>query len=109
MFKIKELRKLPHKVYNTTKEYDSLLVINSCLKHDSGYAIIYVIGVICKEPIEIACSCDEIQWNVVNVLSPYHFRTDMYYPSGILRYWSNNFKFSVGPSLSSTEITLVPL
>lgn len=105
--KIKELRKLPQRDWNKQTDYDSLYVINSGTKHDSGFAWIDIIGINDEEK-EIAACCDDIIWDVSLVNSEYNFRSDMLYPSGVLRFWSKGFKFRVGASLSSTTIKLIP-
>jgi hypothetical protein len=102
--KIKELRQLPFRKSDEVKSYKSIIVIPSGQKHDSGFALMYIIGLE-NEPIEIAAACDDICWKIPTLMN-YDFRNDMYYPSGALRYWSNRYRFEVGASLSSTNITL---
>jgi hypothetical protein len=105
--KIKELRQLPFRKWDEVKSYKSIIVIPSGQKHDSGWALMYIIGLDeDNEPIEIAAACDDICWKIPTSMS-YDFRNDMYYPSGALRYWSNKYCFEVGISLSSTNITLI--
>lgn len=105
--KISELRKLPFKEWNTTKEYNSILVINSGRKHDSGWALMYIIGLAKdKTPIEIAACCDDICWKIPEA-SEYDFRNDMFFPSGAIHFWSQKHNFKVGASLSSTDVELV--
>ena len=106
--KIKDLRNLPFREWNEVKTYNSILVIPSGKKHDSGWALMYIVG--CdknKQPIEIAAACDDIHWNIPNVLPNYSLRNDMFYPSGVICFWSNDYAFKVGASLSSTDIYLV--
>lgn len=108
--KIKELRKLPHRKWGEVKRYRSILLINSGRKHDSGFALIYIIGIEDDEPKEIAASCDDINWLIKQQADFYlcgEMRTDMYYPSGIIRMWSNEFDFEVGVSVSSVKLKLV--
>ncbi len=106
--KITELRKLPHRKWDEIKSYRSLLLINSGRKHDSGYALMYIIGIGDDgKPLEIAAFCDDISWIIKNTEDYRYLRTDCFYPSGILRFWSNNFKFEVGESLSSVDIKLI--
>ena len=103
--KVKELRNLPFKKWDEIKDYNELYVISSGKKHDSGWALMYIIGKN-EDEIEIAAACDDICWDV-SLAKKYDLRNDMTYPSGILRYWSNKFKFRVGASLSSTNVTLI--
>ena len=103
--KVKELRALPHRRWDEQKTYQSIMVIPSGKKHDSGWALMYVIG--CNgEEKEIAASCDDIEWNTEAVTDHRSIRTDMFYPSGVMHFWSQHFNFTVGCSLSSTAITL---
>lgn len=55
---------------------------------------------------ELAAACDDICWDMTQA-KDYSLRNDMVYPSGILHYWSNSFKFKVGASLSSTDVALI--
>lgn len=118
------LKDMPRKAWEDEKEYDYLFLVPSGLKHDSGYMVIYIIGVVMKngeEWAEIAASCDDICWNFPKE-HPYDgiregvhmmmLRSDCLYPSGIIRMWAsreNRFetKFLIGSSLSSTDVTLI--
>ena len=123
-FTRKILLSLPRRDWKTPKEYDHLLIVPTGKKHDSGWALIAIVGinyVDTKEYGEIAAYCDDIMWNFPKE-HPYGkhsesgttgscLRTDMYYPSGIVRMWATrehyfSGKFKVGCSLSTTEITL---
>lgn len=104
-YKIKELRKLPRRKWDDIKCYDSLMIIPSGLKHDSGWALIYIIGMK-DDSLEIAAACDDICWKIPKAIA-YDFRTDMYYPGGIVHVWSRDYQFQVGCSLSSTDVTLI--
>jgi hypothetical protein len=106
--KIKELRKLSHKLWSMSKVYTKLLIINSGLKHDSGFALIYVIGVTghSYDNMEIAAACDDISW-CTPLFKEYSFRTDMLYPSGIIQMWATDYSFKVGASLNSININLI--
>lgn len=106
--KVAELKKLPVRPWDKETTYHSLLVIPSGKKHDSGYAIMYIIG--CDEknvPIEIAAACDDIVWKIPEKVD-YDLRNDMFYPSGVLRYHSHKYDFRVGYCTSSTDIFLIP-
>jgi len=105
--KINELKKLPFKDWKETKRYNQILIIRSGKKHDSGWSIIYIIGCKDNKPVEIVGGCDDICWDVSNINNEYDLRSDMYYPSGVLRFWSNHYDFEIGAVLSSTTIKLV--
>ena len=91
--------------------YKHLLLVPSRRKHESGWTQIQVVGVKEDDSLEL-CSTysDDLMWYV-----PQDFRrggyesirTDCYYPSGILKMWSNYFMFEVGSTMSSLEIKLV--
>lgn len=122
--KRKDLITLPHRKWDETKDYDFLLLTANGQKHDSGYALIAIIG--CNHSsegvdAEIAATCDDICWTMP-VKHPYGMiepnknrmimRTDCLFPSGILRIWGSGEqyfkgKFKVGASLSSTDVELI--
>jgi hypothetical protein len=105
--KLKELRNLPFRKWDEIKTYDTIVVIPSGKKHSSGWALMYIIGMDHKRnPIEIAAACDDICWKIPDI-NNYNFRNDMFYPSGAIHFWSNEYLFRVGSSLSSTTVTLV--
>lgn len=102
--KIKDLLKLPERKWDEEAIYSSIAIINTKRKHDSGWALMAIVGLNEKQkPIEIAAYCDDICWDF-NGLS---FRNDMFYPAGIIHFWSRQAKFKVGISLSSTDVTLI--
>jgi len=104
--KVKELLKLPIRDWTKITVYPSIAVVNSRKKHDSGWALMAIIGLNKEqEPIEIAAYCDDISWDL-NGLS---LQNDMYYPSGVIRFWSRESQFEVGHGLSSTEIRLISI
>jgi len=106
--KARELRKLPWRERGEDKFYKSLLVISSGKKHDSGWALMYIIGKDDSGKLEIAAACDDINWEFPIKSEPWEgIRNDMYYPSGVLQFWSNKFKFDVGLSCSSTDVKIV--
>lgn len=51
-----ELMKLPVRAWDADSEYDSLLTISTRRKHDSGWAMMAIIGVVDSQPVEIACA-----------------------------------------------------
>ena len=102
--KSKELLKLPKRKWGAKTIYHSIMVINTKRKHESGWGLMAIIGLDKeRKPIEIAAYCDDICWHF-NGLS---FKNDMFYPSGIIHFWSREAKFKVGFSLSSTDIALI--
>lgn len=105
--KVKDLRKLPKRDWDKPFEYDSILIVPSGKKHKSGYALIYIVGVMVHTPIEIAAECDDICWIIPNDIRPQQVRTEMMYPSGIVHFWSDYYRYKVGNSLSSTNVYLV--
>lgn len=106
--KIKELRNLPFRDWDNTKTYHSLAVISSGKKHESGWALMYIIGLDkSRKPIEIAAACDDICWKIPKDISEYQFRNDMYFPNGVIHFWGNECMFEVGASLSSTDVKVI--
>jgi hypothetical protein len=104
--KKRDLLALPQRKWDESKEYDSILVINSGKKHDSGWALMVIIGCVKSEPVEIAAWCDDICWNFQEKPSSYDFRNDMVFPCGAIHFWSNKYKYHIGASLSSVDVTL---
>jgi hypothetical protein len=111
----KELLALPERDFDKETIYDTIAIVPSGKKHDSGYALIAIIGFDenSKKPVEIAAYCDDIGYCFPEgvPVQPYNLavlRTDMFYPSGIAHVWSNGYRFKVGESLSSTDVHLVP-
>jgi hypothetical protein len=110
----KELMALPVRDWQEEKTYDSVLVVSTRKKHDSGWAVMAIIGCEKQEPIEIACACcDDIYWKFP---APHFYgkgftlgqmRTDCAMKSGALHPWMYGYRFKVGAALSSTEIEVV--
>jgi len=111
----KELFALPRRKWGESKEYDSVLIISTRRKHDSGWAIMAIIGVNEQKPVEIACECcDDIEWMFPPMKYAGNFaigqiRTDCCFRSGAIHAWSRYSRFRVGLALSSTEIEVVPI
>lgn len=108
-----ELLNLPTRAWNAESEYDSLLILSTRRKHDSGWAIMAIIGVRDTQPVEIACECcDDIEWKfppmvtVGGVYSIGQMRMDCAMRSGALHAWARNAKLRVGAALSSTKVEL---
>ena len=102
----KELLKLPEREWNKTTVYKNIAIVTTGKKHDSGWALLAIIGMDGEKPIEIAAYCDDVVWETVS--DKYALRNDAFYPSGIIRYWSYKYNFEVGNSLSSTDVRMVP-
>jgi len=100
-----ELLALPVREWASNTIYDWLLIVPTRLKHDSGFACIAIIGCKGDEPVEICAYPDDLQMPVIP--DNWSVRMDCSYPKGILRFWSNRYKFQVPRALSSTEIKLV--
>ena len=101
----KELEAAPERAsWQTPTTYDSIFLLPTRQKHDSGYGLICIVGEI-KDGFEKAAWCDDVSWKH----SPsrhYTMRTDMTYPGGVVHCWGWNTTFTVGISLSSTDITV---
>ena len=117
----KQLLEAPKKPRNERRLYDTIYLVPSGKKHDSGYMIIAVVGATetkqdsdnSEWAYEIAAWPDDINWYIpetdtmkrMGYLSS--IRTDCEFPSGIMRVWGRG-KFEVGHSLSSTDIRFIP-
>lgn len=100
----KSLLQLPEREWDTKSIYDSIILINSRKKNNSGYTIMYIVGCINNKPIEIISDyCDTINWQFNGL----KLGTDMLYPSGLTRFFGVDCKIEVGASLSTTCIKLI--
>ena len=109
---------LPQRRWDLVSEYDYLYIVPTNHKHDSGYGLIAIVGVVNKQA-EIAAICDDIGWTFP-IKHPYKMddkrnhmilRTDCLFPSKILRMWASGEhyfkgKFRVGVNVSSTDVEL---
>lgn len=106
-----ELLKLPMRAWNKESEYSSLLLLSTRRKHDSGWAMMAIIGVRGGVPVEIACACcDVIAWKLPAVAVAFpkeQMRMDCALRSGALHTWAPGVKFRVGLALSSTDVELL--
>lgn len=110
---------LPRRYWETPSEYDSLYIVPTRKKHDSGYMMMAIVG-IRKGKGEVAAWCDDICWGFPKShpygkmkpnRNPHILRTDCIFPSGIIHMWASGehyFQgvFRVGASLSSTNVEL---
>jgi hypothetical protein len=103
-----ELLNLPVRQWSEESIYEAVLIVPTGKKHDSGFTLMAIIGIVDDEPKEIAGYCDDVCWDTTQVSKSLAIRTDCYYPSGIFHYWSWYCKFKVGSNTSSTDIILIP-
>ena len=97
-----ELLALPHRQESETT-YDSVLIVPTREKHDSGFARIAIIGVRERVPVEITAYPDDINWFASQPPEGIaSFRTDASM-HGILHVWGRG-TFKVGDAFSSTDI-----
>ncbi len=113
-WKRKELMALPMRAWDRRTTYDSVLVISTKTAHDSGWAMMAVIGVNGGVPVEVAARCcDDIEWIYPprSVLGAGFIigqvRTDCCMASGAVHFWKRDKRFRVGPALSSLTIEQV--
>lgn len=98
----KDFLSLPERKWDLVTQYDSILIVSTGKKHDSGWHLMAIIGCKKQKPIEIAAYCDDINW----LIKTNRMRTDMPYKSRLTHIWGNRLIFEVGISLSSTDITV---
>jgi len=102
-----DLLSLPIRAWNEISEYDTILLLSTQKIHESGWAMIAIIGVREYQPIEIACNCcDDIEWRF-NPESNTKLRMDCVLKSSALHAWSYKNKFRVGRALSSITIEVI--
>jgi hypothetical protein len=109
--KKKQLLALPFAPFDSAGWWDSLLIIPTKEKHDSGYAHIAIIG--CQIDLATKTSMahmilaypDDITWpeSQHNVWES-RIRTDAYVENSALHLWSNYLDFSVSSATSSVDI-----
>jgi hypothetical protein len=99
----KELESAPHREgWQEPTEYESIYLLHDG-KHDSGYALICIVGRKSDGSLEKAAWCDDICWKHSGKGS-YTMRTDMCHPSRVVHCWGWDTTFRVGASLSSTDV-----
>lgn len=104
-----ELLALPARARGADSEYDSLLLLSTRKRHDSGWAIMAIVGVRAGLPVEIACACcDDIEWKFLPMVmfggGQGQMRMDCAMRSGAIHAWARKAKFRVGAALSSTTV-----
>lgn len=109
-----ELLSFPEREWNKTSEYGSILILPRNEEHDSGWNMMYIIGLNEKqEPFEVvASSCDDIEWSTtfVDRAGKYilsQMRCDCCMESGAIRFWCRGAKLRVGDSLSTITIEII--
>ena len=86
--------------------FTSLAILATGEKHDSGYGLMHVVGLVGANPTALCTSSsDDIAWQFKDVFWD-ALRTDCILPSRALHFWSNHAVFFVGASLSSITICL---
>ena len=88
------------KPWQEKRAYSELFVVPSKKKHESGWTLMVLVGVLSDGTYEKAAWCDDICWNI-QTRPDHSMRCDCSYPGGILHFW--NATFTVGHSLSSTS------
>jgi len=98
---------LPKREWDKTSIYNAIIIFNSKHKHDSGFAVMNIAGFYYEQgkgKFElIASDCDSINWKLNNLW----LKTDMLYPSGLMRFFSDMGLIKVGSALSTIEIELI--
>ena len=102
-----DLLKLPKYEWMSTETYNSLLFIPTRKKHNSGYAIFVIIGI--RENI-----MERVGFGDVMTLGGYGLKIDSIIGlqmdcglNGVLRIFSNYFKFKLTHSMNTISFTLI--
>lgn len=106
----KSILKSPVREWNKITSYKQIVIIPTRKKHESGYALIAIVGMKENGRFEICSYADDICWDFRKLHQNYDssgMRTDCYYPEGILHFWGRNIEFIVHEALSSTTIEIV--
>lgn len=106
-FKKNKLLKLPVRDWKITSKYDSVGIVATGKKSNSGFIIMAIVGFNKLKPVEIAGYCEDISWLINGLGMGYELRCDMLYPDGIIHFWSHWQRFKVSDSLSSMNIQLI--
>lgn len=109
----KELLGLPEREWNRIGIYDFVLFVNTKKKHDSGYNLFAVIGVI-GDDMEIAGYMDDFRMMPANYtythpgvapIKGFAFDCSMH---GVFRLHSWHYQIGVGTNTSTTDLFFVP-
>ena len=104
-----ELLKLPRRNWECESEYDSVLLVNTRMKHDSGYNFFAVVGCNKGIPVEIAGYMDDFRLDVENwktdkyvIIEPYSVAIDCSM-HGVFQIHTSRYKIVVGHNVSTTH------
>ena len=111
---VREFKKLPmRKHFDTPIECESLIILPSKRKHDSGWRIMYFVAVKDGKPICICSGCSDVLdidgiggvglHSQMKQVKPRAWKIDCLPKSGLLRLSCNN-KMQLGPSLSNFQV-----
>lgn len=113
-YKKSELLKLPKRDWLSVSNYDSVLLVNTRIKHNSGYNLFAIIGCNDGTPIEIAGYMDDFRLCKVRgtalddiILTQYSIGIDCSM-HGVFRIHSNKYTIRVGSNTSTTCFEFVP-
>lgn len=94
---------------DTSKLYDSILIIPGGTKHDSGFMHEVIIGVTHGESEEFEiCGYPDVIELVLGDTGG-RVNTDCFYPQGVFRFFNIKAKFKVSASLSTMRIKSVQI
>lgn len=113
-----ELLALPQKDFTKIETYESIIIVPTRKKHESGWRLMAIVGCKCIDgthniPCEIAGYCDDLEFNIKN--RDYFAKLD-YIPSlyscdmllsNCIRFHSNICHFEIGMCCSSTDVELI--
>jgi hypothetical protein len=108
----KELLSLPIRKWDHARlnmNFDSILMLPTDKKHDSGWRCMAVIG-INKDQLTLLSTCsDDINWHIPapSYLGEISLRCDCCFKNRAMHYWLNGCVFEVGMPNSSIDIRVV--
>jgi len=103
-----ELFSLPLRPWDSVSEYDSIAILPTDIRHESGFLLMAVIGVCKGVPIEIATCCsDDISYGVAQGSNFGLVRTECLLASSALHFHSSRGSFIVHEALSTIMIEFV--
>ncbi len=101
----KDFDSLPHRKWDEKIVFDSLVILPTRRKHDSGYRIIEAVAVIDGEARYKLTSCsDVIHIGGIVPKSLQSYSIDCLLKSGLFQLWIVGKQMTCGPALSSFEI-----
>jgi hypothetical protein len=103
---VHQLLSLKKRRWDAVSLYDSIILIPTGHRHDSGYAIMAICG--CQGPLAVELAgegcCDDIMACPQGAES---FRIDCLWPSLLIRLHGDYVDFRVGNALSTTVVSVV--